>query len=120
MASITFIYRIHNQSKAFYGKLVKPTLSDDHEGIDREVRNYVLSGLNAYRKQKNMAPFADGSKLQIGILGMMNGNIYFCTHDERTCFDFYAREQEQGRVHYYINGREISVDNGGQVSQATA
>jgi len=50
MPFITFIYRIGK--KVFHGKYITDYISDDHEGLDNEIKDIVISGINEYRKQK--------------------------------------------------------------------
>ena len=38
MPFITFIYRIGNNNKVFYGKYVCDYISDDHDGLDNEIK----------------------------------------------------------------------------------
>jgi hypothetical protein len=37
MVTITFIYKIKNVNKTFYGKYITDYMSDDHEGLDNEI-----------------------------------------------------------------------------------
>jgi hypothetical protein len=105
MSAITFIYRLHTQSKAFYGKILLPSVSDDHKGLDNVVRSILLEGINAYRVTKKMTPIAEESQLQVGVLSLMNQQTEHNSEEERNCFDFYAVQRD--KMTYYVNGREI-------------
>jgi hypothetical protein len=106
MTSIAFIYRLHNQSKAFYGKIHLRSISDEHNGLDNVVRNVLFEGINAYRTTKKLALLAERTTLQVGVLSMLNQHVNHCSEEERTCFDFYATQQDD-KMTYYVNGREI-------------
>lgn len=106
MATIAFIYRLHNQSKAFYGKIHLRSVSDEHKGLDNVVRGVLFEGINTYRSTKKLAPITEKSQLQVGVLSMLNHHTDHCSEEERNCFDFYATEQDD-KMTYYVNGREI-------------
>lgn len=105
MTFITFIYTIGK--KRFYGKYVVDYLSDDHEGLDDEVRPIVLKGVNAFRAQKNLSPI---TSVNIGILSYSVDNYAPCYSSEKemVCFDFYCDEQNFSRQTIYVNGQKIS------------
>ena len=52
MSFITFIYRIRKNPKTYYGKCFFDYISDNHEGLDNEVKYFLKQGLNAHRKKK--------------------------------------------------------------------
>jgi hypothetical protein len=106
MATITFIYRLYNQSKAFYGKVNLSVLSDNHEGLDNVVRAILLEGINAYRAMKKMSALPEDAKLQVGVLSRLTLPNDYSSDQEESCFDFYAKQQE-GSTIYYVNGRKI-------------
>jgi hypothetical protein len=54
MPFITFIYKIGKNNKTYYGKYCINSMSDDHEGLDNEVKYLLIKGLNEYRKKKNI------------------------------------------------------------------
>jgi hypothetical protein len=62
-------------------------VSDDHEGLDNEVKDILLSGLNEYRKKNNIHKLK--SKIIIGILSFSsNNNIStYSTDNEIKCYD---------------------------------
>ena len=54
MPFITFIYKVGKNYKTYYGKYCFHDISDDHEGLDHEVKYILIKGLNEYRKQNNI------------------------------------------------------------------
>ena len=51
MSFITFIYKVGKNYKTYYGKYCFDYISDDHEGLDNEVKDILITGLNKYRKK---------------------------------------------------------------------
>ena len=99
MTFITFIYKIGNNPKTYYGKYNTKYVSDDHEGLDNfVVRPFLMRGLNEYRKQKNLPKLK--AKIQLGILS---------SKKEIKAFDFYCDYDEK----IYMNGKQIHIPNGG-------
>lgn len=103
MPFITFIYRVGKNPKTYYGKCCFDYISDDHEGLDNEVKYILKQGINEYRKQHNIQKIK--SKIMIGILSLSANKIIptYSTDAEIKCFDFYKNEDEQ----IYINGKMI-------------
>jgi hypothetical protein len=101
MPFITFIYRVGKNPKTYYGKYCFDCISDDHEGLDNEVKNFLIQCLNEYRKQKNIQKIK--SKISIGILSFSSHNAVptYSTNAEIKCFDFYKTYDGQ----IYINGK---------------
>jgi len=107
MSFITFIYRIENNKKTFYGKFVCDYVSDDHEGLDIKIKPTVIDGINEYRKQKNLEELKE--KVYIGILSFST-NKYIPTYsspEEIQCFDFYYQQLNNNNRKTYINGNLI-------------
>jgi hypothetical protein len=106
MAFISFIYKIDNNKKTYYGKFVCDYISDDHEGLDNEIRWYVIDGINKYREQKELPPI---EKIYIGVISFsMNRYIpTFSSDQEIQCFDFYYEKYEHVNEKTYINGKLI-------------
>ena len=50
---ITFIFKLNN--KTFYGKYYTDTISPDHEGLDAEIKPYLLQGISEYHKRRSRA-----------------------------------------------------------------
>jgi hypothetical protein len=103
MPFITFIYKVGKNNKTYYGKYCINSMSDDHEGLDNEVKYILTKGLNEYRKKKNIQELK--SKIMIGILSFSSNNIIptFSTKNEIKCFDFYCSYDNK----IYINGKLI-------------
>ena len=104
MPFITFIYKVGNSPKTYYGKYCMEYISDDHEGLDSEVKYVLLKGLNEYRKQNNMPCLR--SKITIGVLSFSTNRVIptFSTKNEIKCFDFYCYYDNK----IYINGKQIT------------
>jgi len=103
MSFITFIYRVGKNPKTYYGKCCFNYITDDHEGLDNEVRYFLKEGLNGYRKKNNIQQIK--SKIMIGILSLSTDkNIpTYSTNAEIKCFDFYKNYEGQT----YVNGKLI-------------
>lgn len=103
MAFITFIYKVGKNNKRYYGKYCVDYMSDDHEGLDNEVKNILKKGLNVYRKKNNIQELK--SKIIIGILSFSSNNTIptYSTDNEIKCFDFYCGYDNK----IYINGKLI-------------
>lgn len=105
MPFITFIYRVGQNPKTYYGKCMFDYISDDHEGLDNEVKYILKEGLNEYRKQNGIPKIK--SKIMIGVLSFSYNNVVptFSTTDEIKCFDFY--KNYDGSI--YVNGKELTT-----------
>jgi len=103
MPFITFIYKVGKNNKTYYGKYCFDYISDDHEGLDDEVKYKLINALNKYRKKKNIPELK--SKITIGILSFSSNDIIptYSTDDEIKCFDFYYNDDNK----MYINGKLI-------------
>jgi len=104
MPFITFIYRIGNNKKTYYGKYTTNYISDDHEGLDDEIIPIIIDGLNKYRNKRN---FPKISKIYVGIMSFsISENIPTYSSDkEISCFDFYYKNYKESKL--YINGNLI-------------
>jgi predicted secreted protein len=103
MPFITFIYKVGKNYKTYYGKYCFDYISDDHEGLDNELKDILIKGLNEYRKKNNIKKLK--SKIIIGILSFSSNNIIptFSSDNEIKCFDFYYNYDNN----IYINGKLI-------------
>ncbi len=103
MHFITFIYKVGKNYKTYYGKYCFNYISDNHNGLDNEVKDIVIKGLNEYRKKNNIQELK--SKIIIGILSFSSNNIIptYSSDDEIKCFDFYYNYDNK----IYINGKLI-------------
>jgi len=101
MTFISFIYRIGNNPKTYYGKYSTSYISDDHDGLDEEVKHILEKSLNTYRAQRNLSKLK--SKIHIGILSLTTSRFIptYSTYNEIQCFDFYYSYKKL----VYINGK---------------
>jgi len=106
MPFITFIYKVGKNYKTYYGKYCFDYISDDHEGLDNEVKNILIKGLNKYRKKNNIQKLK--TKIIIGILSFSSNDIIpdYSTDNEINCFDFYYNNYNYDNK-IYINGKLI-------------
>jgi len=105
MPFITFIYKIGRNSKTYYGKICTDYVSDDHEGLDNEVKYLLIRGINAYRKNKNMPQNVNEKNILIGVLSFSSNQYIptYSTDEEIKCFDFYSDYTNN----IYVNGKKI-------------
>lgn len=101
---ITFIFKISNvpqADKTYYGKYYTDTISPDHEGLDVEIRPYLIKGISEYQKleykQKRINPlqFSEfNQKVSIGIMSISNLKhlSIHSSNEEINCFDFYCQK----------------------------
>ena len=103
MPFIKFIYRIGNNKKTYYGKHFARYISDDHEGLDNEVKSSLIYGLNKFREQNGLPKLK--SKIHVGILSLSIHECIptFSTLKEIKVFDFY--HEDYGETKTYINGK---------------
>lgn len=103
MPFITFIYKVGKNYKTYYGKYCFNYISDDHEGLDNEVKDILIEGLNEYRKKNNIQELK--SKIIIDILSFSSNNIIptYSSDNEIKCFNFYYDYNNK----IYINGKLI-------------
>lgn len=109
MPFITFIYKIGNNKKTYYGKYVCDYMSDDHDGLDTEIKPTLIDGINQHRKQKGLAKLK--RKVYIGILSF-SSNKYIPTYSTDTeiqCFDFYYKTVKNNNK-TYLNGKLINFE----------
>ena len=108
MPFISFIYRIG--TKKYFGKYASQSISDDHDGLDCEVRYFLMEGLNRFRAQRGEAALSDADVL-IGVLSF-SANQYidvWSSEEEIKCFDFYFLQFHSGnrRSETYVNGEML-------------
>jgi Zn-dependent M28 family amino/carboxypeptidase len=103
MPFITFIYKVGKNNKTYYGKYCNDYISDDHDGLDNEVKYELKKGLNKYRKQNNNQKIK--SKIIIGVLSFSSNDFIptYSSDNEIKCFDFYRDYDKK----LYINGKVI-------------
>jgi hypothetical protein len=86
---ITFIFKLPNKpGQTFYGKYYTDYISDDHEGLDKEIKPYLLKGINAFQNLK-LSPEVEN--VHIGIISVSDHNS-ISSDEEIKCFDFYCKK----------------------------
>ena len=108
MPFITFIYKIGNNPKTYYGKYFEDYISDDHEGLDTIVKSKLIHSLNIYRKNKNL-PNIKSKNIYIGVLSLSQSNNIptYSTKKDIKCFDFYYSSYDSVSK-IYINGKLVN------------
>ena len=109
MSFITFIYRINNDPKIYYGKYVTDYISQDHEGFDLIVKNNLIDGLTAYRIKNKLSDVEyNDSNIKVGVMSCTYDNYIpsYSSNDEIFCFDFYEIKLNYN-TKTYINGELI-------------
>ena len=111
MSFITFMYKIGRNPNIFYGKLCEDYISDDHEGLDTEVRYKLLKTINRYRKLKNSdntdkeIELLNDEDLKIGVISFSsNKTIPTYSSDKEIQFFDYYKDYDKTE---YINGSPI-------------
>ena len=101
---ITFIYRIENNPKTYFGKCYFDYISNDHEGLDKEILLCLLNGINKYKKQKNLEEITENN-IHIGVLSFSWNRFIpvYSTDAEIKCFDYYHENDSKT----YINGKLV-------------
>lgn len=102
MAFITFIYKFGKNPKTYYGKYCADYISDDHEGLDIEVK-YILEEALCKKYNNNNNNNRKKPNIQIGILSFSSHKIIptNSSKNEIRCFDFYYTYDNKT----YINGK---------------
>lgn len=104
MPFISFIYRIGRNKKTYYGKYVTDCVSDNHEGLDEEVKYPLVSELNQYRNKKGLSPLKSKA-VYVGVISFSQNKYIptYSTEKEIKCFDFYMMDIDYKKK-CYING----------------
>jgi hypothetical protein len=105
MPFITFIYRVGKNKKTYYGKYCSDYISDDHDGLDTEVKYSLLRGLTKYKEQSNEKENEEEMKVIVGVLSFSSNKFIptYSSENEIECFDFYHDYDNK----IYINGKNI-------------
>jgi hypothetical protein len=101
MYEISFIFKI-NQGPIEHGKIIVDYLSDDHEGIDNEIKDFVCDVLSEYRSNKKLSSI---QKLELGVLGIIKD---WCSENEKNIFSVYI---DRINKKYYCNGERVFISN---------
>ena len=106
MTFITFIYKIGVNKKIYYGKYTCDYISDDHGGLDNEIKPILVNGLNQFRKKNDLVKMI--KKVYIGIMCFSNDRYIptYSSDSEIKCFDFYCKINKN-KKEIYVNGKFI-------------
>jgi len=116
MPTVVFIYRIENNPTVFYGKYVTDYISNDHQGLDKEVFPKLIIGLNEYRKKQNLLKINEDDGVKVGIISCSSkhSELNYSSLDEIECFDFYhcySTSFKFPKNIYYVNGEVFDLTN---------
>ena len=98
---VTFIYRIGNNPKTYYGKL-NMGLSDDFP-VDEEAKDQLVIGLRKYGLKH-----VSKKLLKVAILSVYNANMYYASAKENKVFDFVCEQRRGRQTEYWVNGIKLS------------
>ena len=103
MSFISFFYKIKDDTTKYYGKYCVDYISDDHNGLDIEVKYVLKTGLNRYR-EKNKQSKLKSNDIYVGVIAFSVNELIptYSSNDEKSCFDFYC-EHSKGITSFYIN-----------------
>lgn len=106
MLHITYIMPFITE-KIYYGKYICDDISDNHEGLDIEIKPIVINGINEYRNQKGLDKL--DKKVFLGILSFSsNRHTYiYSSIKEIECFDFYYINNSYDESETFINCKFI-------------
>ena len=101
MSFITFIYKVGDKSKSYYGKYC-----DNNSTSVIEIKEILIKSLNDNRAKNSIPPLRP-NKVTIGILAISSSSTLptHLTEDEIVCFDFYCDYEKN----IYVNGRKIDA-----------
>jgi hypothetical protein len=89
---ITFIFKLpNNLGQTLYGKYYTDYIYDEHEGLDKEIKHYLLKGINEFQ---NLKLSQEVENIHIGIISVSDHNYISInsTDEEIKCFDFYCKK----------------------------
>jgi len=91
---ITFIFTLPTRpDKKYYGKYYTDNIAIDHNGLDEEIKPYLLKGISEYQKQEeHRSSEIKKENFHIGVISVSNHDYIpiHSTNEERHCFDFYC------------------------------
>jgi len=97
----TFIYKIGNNPKTYYGKL-NMGLSDDFP-VDEEAKDQLVIGLRKYGLKH-----VSKKLLKVAILSVYNSNMYYSSNKENKVFDFVCEQRRGRQPEYWVNGIKLA------------
>jgi hypothetical protein len=89
---VTFIYRICGNPTTCYGKFLSGWISDDHQGLDAEMKSVLVNAINRRRRRDVLqGSLLREEEVTLGILSVSYAESFpiYSTSEERFCFDFY-------------------------------
>ena len=106
MPFITFFYKLKNDNTKYYGKFVSNYISDDHSGLDREMKSIVVYGINLLNLI-TMTINITIDDVSLGILSFSDHSHIptYSSDDEIEMFDFYYDDSVG-----YSTGKKIYVN----------
>lgn len=107
MSFITFFYKINKDDRRYYGKFYTDYFSDDHEGLDEEVRPSLERGLKEYYMQENLSALTEPIQIGVIALGCHEYIPTYSSKREKDCFDFYCEMYRDNKSHLFINGKKV-------------
>ena len=105
MPFITFFYRLKNDNTKYYGKFVSNYISDDHDGLDREMKSIVVYGINLLNLMTITVV-----DVSLGILSFSDHSYIptYSSDDEIEMFDFYYDDcSTMEKIKIYVNKQRV-------------
>jgi hypothetical protein len=109
MPFISFFYKINDEPTKYYGKYCFDHISDDHEGLDVEVKYVLKSGINRHRVKCNLSKLRSND-IYVGVLSFSIDECIptYSSNSEKQGFDFYY-ENTNGIKRTYL-GNNVFYD----------
>lgn len=103
MPFITFFYKVNSDEKMYYGKYATDYISDDHCGLDKEVRYVLKEALKKTITEKI-------TSLTVGVLSYSeSGRIpLYSSQKEIDAFDFYYTYDTKSGGSSYVKGVRVA------------
>lgn len=103
MIEISFFFRTpYNKKDRSFGKIQLRYYSDDHEGLDNEIRPYVIDALRSYHTRyayHSATPFEITTEtVAISIIGL---STEWTSDRDRVLFDLYINCLDRADRHHY-------------------
>jgi hypothetical protein len=100
---VTFIFKLPNDNKKYFGKGIICLSGDNVKELDREIRDIIFSKI----------PSVNKNKVKIGILSCERHNWDYFSKDERSVFDLLYIEYEDHHelyINFLNNENNESID----------
>lgn len=105
---VTFLYRLQNEPTVRFGKCDYEYVSDDHDGLDIEVKNRLLRGINSWLTQRGKRALTE-EEVDVGIMAVSSDDRCYTSKHDYACFDFWFREDTQDV--YYVNKERVEPNS---------